>query len=114
MFLVLACKQEDGDAIPILCCIGWIDKIPYGVTSRECFTTSVLNLLRDGDDSLTTIESILAKDNDDMIGIVLANVDAIIEECYVEDALESTGNLLKVWLTEALDREVKQKCPKSS
>ena len=108
MFLVLACRFEDGDAIPILCCIGWIDKVPYGVTSRECFTTSVLSLLREGDDTLTTVESILAKDNKDMIGIVLANVDAVIEECYVEDALEETGNLLEKWLTEALDREVKK------
>lgn len=108
MFLVLASKLEDGDAIPILCCIGWIDKTPYGVTSREYFTTSVLNMLRDGDTTLNTVESILAKDNQDMIGIVLANVDAVIEECYVEDALEETGNLLEKWLIEALDREVKK------
>ena len=42
----------------------------------------------------------------DMIGIVLANVDAIIEESYVLDALEDKGNLLKDWIALALDMEV--------
>lgn len=106
MFLVLASKLEDGDALPVLCCVSWLAKIPYGVEVQEVFYDSVLKLLRNGNESLTTVEDILANDNMDMIGIVLANVDAIIEESYVLDALEDNGNLLKDWITLALDMEV--------
>lgn len=112
-FYVLAQVNEEGDAIPLISCVEWLDGVPLGASIAKSFRKSVLSLLR-AEQSLsnppTSIENYTASElisnNPDLVGLVLTNVDPIIDEQYVTAALEQQeGNLLLKWLEMAEEEE---------
>ena len=112
MFNVLAVRLDDGDAIPLLSCAVWLNGVPIGEELNKVFRESVLEVTRTFDSYQHQHESpsrsvkILANENTQLIGLVLANVDAIIPDDYVTSALEQQGgNLLSKWLEQAEEEE---------
>jgi len=112
-FYVLAQVNEEGDAFPYLCCASWFSNIPIGEDLARDFRHSVLKLVRaihrlnhqDFKTEVLTAEY-LVKSNPDLVGIVLANVDPVIEEEYLITALDQQkGSLLLAWLKMAEEEE---------
>lgn len=94
MFFLLGQKLEDGDVVPLLSCIHWLEKTPFGQVLELRFKRQACELKK-------YLES--EGDSTGLVGLLIANVDPVISSDVVEQCLQDNGDQLPLWLEDLKD-----------